>query len=215
LCRPALQESHAAGGAEVGLETAEEEGGDGGGLSWLTKAAGAPKPSTPAAPGGWMSSGILGISTDNDSDHDNAVNAAPDGSTASTAATRKPRKRKQPGVSVPVANGPGGWLSAGALGVPTEDECGDDDHEGGGGDEKAVVLATIETQTEDDIVAVTERGAVEKDGGRKLPPWAKPWTPPPKPQVVPDPAPAETSAPGGEAKKKVCTCQSGGEFAEL
>ncbi len=220
---------------------------DGGGLSWLTKAAGAPKPVTtaptgaspaveggldpgidwlaaatsssqtkqkpraaastakatpaPAAPGGWMSSGKLGISTEEDSDRDDAGKAGAGGSAASTAAAAKPRKKKQPRVSVSVASGPEGWLGSGALGVPTQDES--DDDEGDSGDGKGVVLATIETQTEDDIEAVTERGAIEKGGGRQLPPWAKPWTPPPKPQAVPDPSPEETSAPSGETNKKV------------
>ncbi|CAN0572191.1 unnamed protein product, partial [Ectocarpus sp. 12 AP-2014] len=79
--------------------------------------------------------------------------------------------------SVSVASGPEGWLSSGALGVPEEER--DDDDDGGGGDGQPI-LVTMETQTEDDIEGVTERGNVSK-----LPPWAKPYVPPPKDDVVP------------------------------
>ncbi len=142
-----------------------------------------------------MSSGKLGISADEDNDQDNADMAAAD-----EPATRKLRKPRAP---TSVASGPGGWLTAGALGAPVEDGNLDDgEEEGGSGDGKGVGV-TIETQTDDDIAAATERGAIEKGGGRKLPPWAKPWTPPAKLEIVPDPIPAGTSAPRGETKKKV------------
>ena len=158
----------------------------------------------PAAPGGWMSSGKLGISTEDSSDQESVGTAGAGGSATSTAVAAKTRKRKQARLSVSAASGPGGWLSAGALGVPTEDGHDDDDEEQeiGDGNGKAVGV-TIDTQTEDDIEAVTQRGGAEKNSGRKLPPWAKPWVPPPKPQVVPDPSPEVTSAPSGETKKKV------------
>ena len=186
------------------------------GNDWLTAATSSghakPKPSvaastgkvtSPAAPGGWMSSGKLGISTEEDSDQDNAGTAGAGESAVSTTAGIKPRKRKQASGVEPVAGGPGAWISAGTLGVPTAAESDDDDEkdsDGGGG---KVMLVTMETQTEDDIEAVTETGATEKGGAPKLPPWAKPWIPSPKPQVVSDPAPELTSAASGETKKKV------------
>ena len=185
------------------------------GNDWLTAATSSghakPKPSvaastgkvtSPAAPGGWMSSGKLGLSTEEDSGQDNAGTAGAGGSAASTTAGIKPRKQKQDRAVEPVAGGPGAWISAGALGVSPEaarDEEEDHDHAGGG----KVMLVTMETQTEDDIEAVTETGATEKGGAPKLPPWAKPWIPSPKPQVVSDPAPELTSAASGETKKKV------------
>ena len=152
----------------------------------------------PAAPGGWMTSGKLGISTEEDNDQDNAGSARAGGSAVSTAAGTKPRKRKQARGVESVVVGPGGWLGAGTLRVPTEQESDDDDDEISGGDGRGTAV-TIETQTED-IEAFMKRGATEKDGAPKLPPWAKPWVSPPKSQVVPDPAPEVASAPSGETK---------------
>ena len=165
----------------------------------ITKATAAP-----ASPGGWMSSGKLGFSTEVDSDEDDAGTTRIGGSAASTAAAAKRRNRKKTRLSVSGASGPGGWLRAGTLGVPTGDgnDDGEEEEEVGSGDGEAVGI-TIETQTEDDIEAVTEKGGTEKTGASKLPPWAKPWVPPPKPQVVPDPTPEVTSAAIGETKKKV------------
>ena len=157
----------------------------------------------PAAPGGWMSSGKLGLSTEEDRDQDNAGTAGAGGSAASTTAGIKPRKRKQARGVEPVAGGPGAWISAGTLGVPTAAESDDDDEKDGDGGGGKVMLVTMETQTEGDIEAMTETGATERGGAPRLPPWAKPWVPPPKPQVVPDPAPEVTSAASGETKKKV------------
>ena len=155
----------------------------------------------PAAPGGWMSSGKLGLATEEDSDQDNAGTAGAGGSAASTTAGIKPRKRKQPRGVEPVAGGPGAWISAGALGVSPEAESDEEEDHGHAGGGKGIGV-TIETQTEDDIEAVTETGTTDKGGAPKLPPWAKPWSPPPKPQVLPD-TPEVTSAASGETKKKV------------
>lgn len=202
---------------EAGPTAGQEDCAGGGGLSWLTQAAGSPtsgavapidkpsaavvdgsaggvndwlavakssgqtkrKPHTtataaakatavPAAPGGWLSSGKLGVSTEEDSDQADA------GKTAGRSTTSK-KKKKQARGSVSVASGPEGWLSSGALGVPEEESDDDDD----GGDSQPI-LVTMETQTEDDIEGVTERGNVPK-----LPPWAKPYVAPPKDDVVP------------------------------
>lgn len=153
-------------------------------------AAGRSKAAAPAAPGGWMSSGKLGLSTGDESDEKNVDKA---GGLATTTAKPKKKKKQTKGPSSAAAGGPGGWLGSGALGVPTEDDEDDEDGGGDGGvgsDDGRGVAVTIETQTEDDIEAVTERGAAEKASATKLPPWAKPWTPPPKPEVVPE-APAE------------------------
>lgn len=225
--------------------------GDNGGLSWLTKAAGNPVPSTatptgalsaaepgsgsdwlsvakssgqtkskprvtapaanataaPASPGGWMSSGKLGISTEDDSDQEDAGEVGGGPATA-TAKPKKKKKKKTEAASAPSVSGR--WLGSGALGVPAGDESDDDDDDddesdGGGG--RSGVGVTIETQTEDDIEAFTEGGAIEKENAPKLPPWAKPWVPPPKPEVVPDVAPEVTSALTGEADKQVIYCR--------
>ena len=163
-----------------------------------------------ASPGGWMSSGKLGLPTDDDSDEGAA--GKPGGGGGSTgAAPAKPKKhKKRAGQSSPTAGGPAGWLSSGALGIPAEDESDDDDGDGdgdggggGGSDDRRGVGVTIETQTEDDIQAVTDQGAIKKETAPKLPPWAKPWTPPPKPEVVPETAPEVTSAAGGGTEKEV------------
>ena len=156
----------------------------------------------PAAPGGWMSSGKLGLPTGGGSDEGDA------GETGDGSTNTKNRK-KQPRKAASSAGGPTGWLGSGALGVPAEDgsdeeDVGDGDGGGGGGNgDGRGVGVTIETQTEDDIQAVTEKGAIEKDKAPKLPPWAKPWVPPPKPEVEPDDTPEVTSAPAEETKKQV------------
>ncbi len=151
-----------------------------------------------------MSTRTIGISTENGSAEDNAGKAGAGTSAASTAAATKPRKWNPGGVFESATRRIGGWLSPRALGLPTEDGNVVDDDEGGDGDFQGVRV-TIETQTDDDIEAVTARGGTEKGGGSKLPPWAKPWVPSPKHQIVPDPAPEATSAPSGQKKNKVCT----------
>lgn len=216
----------AAGPVTTGQKDVGE--GDGGGLSWLTEAAGDPahpaatpvgtppaaevdsgndwlaaakstcqaklKPTQSAignrrasngnaAPAGWMSSGKLGLPAGSDSDEDGGS-----GSVAAVGAAAKPRKGKQVrDAAASVAGGAGGWLGSAALGVPAEDESDGDGDVEDSGDGRAV-MATTETQTEEDIAAVTERGDAPK-----LPPWAKPWTPPAKPEVVPDDAPEAPS----------------------
>lgn len=161
--------------------------------------------SVAATQGGWMSSGRLGLPAGDSSDEgDVGTTGGGGGSTA--AAPAKPKKhKKQAGRSSPTAGGPAGWLGSGALGVPAEDGSDEDDGGGGGGgsDDGRGVGVTIETQTEDDIHAVTEKGTVEKEDAPKLPPWAKPWVPPPKPEVAPETAPEVASAPGGGTEKEV------------
>lgn len=137
-------------------------------------ATGAKGGAAPAAPGGWLSSGNLGVSTKGSSDSDDDVA----GGGAATATTKR-KKRKQARGSASAVSGPVGWLASGALGAPAEDES-DDDGEGSDGRNKPI-LVTVETQTDNDIEAIVERGDVPK-----LPPWAKPYAPPPKPEPVPD-----------------------------
>lgn len=178
--------------APTGTTSAAAEGDSG--SDWLTIAQSSgkkkqkPSPSATAArpaaggsaaPGGWMSSGKLGVPTRDDSDEDGASNGA-----ATTA--NKPKKTKQAkGPAASAASGPGGWLNSGRLGVPAEDES-----DGYGSDGSIQpVLVTIATQTEDDVDAVTLRKS-----GPVLPPWAKPWTPPSQPKVVPDAAAPEPAS---------------------
>lgn len=149
-----------------------------------------------AAPGGWMSSGKLGAPTGNGSD-ENDTGRTGGGSTKK----KKPTRRSSSSMG-----GAAGWLGSGALGVPTEDESDKDDvgaGSGGGGDGSRGVGVTIETQTEDDIEAVTKGGATESGNAPKLPPWAKPWVPSAEPKVVIDIPPEVTTAPTEEAGKKV------------
>ncbi|CAB1112513.1 unnamed protein product [Ectocarpus sp. CCAP 1310/34] len=162
------------------------------------------------APGGWMSSGQLGLSTEDGSDEDVAAKASGGGGSGSSGGnpilTKKKKKQKQLSVS---ASGPGGWLSSGALGVTVEDESDDDDDDdvggpGGGdaGESGRGVAVTIETQTEEDIESITKRGATETANVPKLPPWAKPYVPPPKPDIEPAVAPGKASTSGEEVEKE-------------
>lgn len=155
----------------------------------------------PAATGGWMSSGKLGISTEDDSDQDDAGKTGGSG----YAVTKPKKKKKQAAQSPADTSGPGGWMSSSALGAPAEDESGDEDS--GGGETHRGVGVTIETQTEEDIEAVTKSGATEKRNAPKLPPWAKPYVPPPKPEIVPDTPPEANSAPQGALEKQVLTTE--------
>lgn len=130
-----------------------------------------------AAPGGWMSSGKLGLSTGDDGSGEDQA-----GKTDRGSAKARKKKKQQSRGSVSAAGGPAGWLSSGALGVPAQDESDDD---GGDSDGGRPLMATTETQTEDNIEAATKTA-----NGPKLPPWAKPWTPPPpEPEAEPDTAP--------------------------
>ncbi|CAB1112512.1 unnamed protein product [Ectocarpus sp. CCAP 1310/34] len=161
------------------------------GADWLAvaKSSGQAKRSTvvkrpsvgAAAPGGWMSSGKLGLPTGDGSDEDQA------GKTSGSGGVAKPKKNKKARGSVSATSGPGGWLSAGALGVPAKDES--DKEDGVGSDDGQAAMVTIETQTEENIGAVTKAGTdAEKGNASKLPPWAKPWVAPPTPEVKPDTA---------------------------
>lgn len=209
------------------MATGQGDGGDGGGLGWLTQAAGDPAPATTAAPtgassaaegdsgsdwltiaqssskkkqkpspnttaakgtvggggggaapgDGWMSSGKLGVPTGDDSDDDETGKGA-------AAKSKKKKKKHAKGATASAASAPGGWLNSGSLGVPAEDESDEDSGDGSG----QPILVTIETQTEEGIEAITERGSAPA-----LPPWAKRWTPPPQPEAVPDAAPEPAS----------------------
>lgn len=147
-----------------------------------------------AAPGGWMSSGKLGVSTEDDSDQDDTGKVG--------RGSAKSKKKRQAREAASTASVSGGWLGSGGLGIPAEDESGDEDEESHGGGGHGVGV-TIETQTEDDIEAAIEGGAIEKGDAPKLPPWAKPWVPPPKPEVVPDAVPEVMSPPFEETDKQV------------
>lgn len=203
-------------------QKADQQDDDTGGDDWLAiaKSSGQAKPlHNPAArrsvavpaPGGWMSSGKLGLSTEDGSDEDVAGKTSGGGGSGSSGGnpipTKKKKKKEQLSVS---ASGPGGWLSSGALGVAVEDESDDDDDDDGGGpgggdagENGRGVAVTIETQTEEDIESITKRGATEKANVPKLPPWAKPYVPPPKPETEPDAAPGKASAPREEVEKEV------------
>lgn len=178
-----------------------------------TKRKSPPSPTTkhsvaayPATQNGWMTSGKLGLPTEDDSDEDGGGTTG-GGGRSTVAAPAKPKKhKKQAGHSSPTAGGPAGWLGSGALGIPAEDDISEDDDDGGGGgsDNGRGVGVTIETQTEDHIKAVTEKGVIEQENASKLPPWAKSWVPPPKPEVAPETANEVSSAPAaGEPEKEV------------
>lgn len=165
--------------------------------------------SAPAA-FGWMSSGKLGLPAGDDSDEDVVGSIGGGGSVdngSNIGRAKSKKKKKKTKQASPTASGPAGWLSGGALGVPTEDNSDDESDgssHGGGGSEKTKGQAvTIETQTEEDIGAVTEGGATEKVNSPKLPPWAKPWVPPPEPEATPDPVPGTPSAPDEGTKNEV------------
>lgn len=212
--------SPAVGTAKSAVEKPDVQGG---GDDWLAVAKSTSRKkreskASPTAPAGsgWMLSGKLGLSVGDDSDEDivgktDEGGSVDKGSSSGRATSKKKKKKKKTEQGSPTASGPAGWLSAGALGVPTEDSSGEESDvssRGGGGSVKGKGEAvTIETQTEEDIEAITEKGATEKANSPKLPPWAKPWIPPPKKEVAPDPAPETPSAPDKGAKDEVIkTC---------
>eukprot|EP00903_Cladosiphon_okamuranus_P006527 g6378.t1 len=155
-----------------------------------------------ATQGGWLSSGKIGLPTEDDGDEGDAGTAGGGGGSTAAAPTKPKKKKKQAGRPSSPAGGSAGWLASGALGISAEDESDEDDGGGGGGgggggsDDGRGVGVTIETQTEDDIEAMIKKGAIEKGNAPKLPPWAKPWVPPPKLEVVPETASEVASGPG-------------------
>lgn len=189
----------------------------GGGLDWLTAATAdgqaKPKPRraslkpgrkasiTAISAGGWLTSGKLGVSTEDDSDRD-VGDASGSGSRGKTgASTTKKEKKNVAAVSTAaaVASAPGGWLASGTLGIPADDESDQNvDSVGGDGENGRRTMVSGETQTEDNIEAIVKRGLEPK-----LPPWAKRWTPPPEPEVVPNAAPEQSSVGGGDSQKEV------------
>lgn len=150
--------------------------------------------------GGWLMSGALMLSTDGSKDQD----IAKDVKKTKGTTDRRHRDDKDageaaaPGVTPDVR---GGWLTlaatSGHFGVP-----GADDSEGDHSSDCEVedVGITVETQTDENI-GEAGKSATSSTAGKstgKLPPWAKPWTPPPlldneRPLVVAE-APHETTA---------------------
>lgn len=203
---------------------AGDVGGGKGGLSWLSAATQSggeqarskprrtstvkPNGATPAAaPGGWMTSGKLGVSTEDDGDENNDPNGSKGGGAGGAAVGRKKASRaskKKGKVSVPAASGPGGWLAAGSLGVPVDEES--DEQEEGGGNGGRAVMVTAETQTEEDIEGIVKRGDAPK-----LPPWAKVWVPP-VPEVVKAVEAEDGKAAGDEKDVSHTTDTSVSEF---
>lgn len=148
-----------------------------------------------------MTSGKLGVATEDDSDGDSGGG----GGRKAGATTRKKSGAKTGGTKPPALSGPGGWLGSGALGVPTEDESDDDGDVGGSGG-GGPVMVSLETQTDEDIEGIVKRGEVPK-----LPPWAKRWTPPvPEPVVVEsepsvEAPPAVDEGSGKQVRNHECT----------
>lgn len=218
---PARSPASGAAGAAV-----SDASGGGGGLDWLTAAkAGAQagvggaktrrgslkearKASVSAtAPGGWMTSGKLGVSTEDASDDDAAGGVKVDnGGTKKRGARESGKKAIKEGKSAggageaaPAASsGAGGWLASGKLGVKLDDEESDQGDAVDRGDTSCPVMVSLETQTENDI-----EGIVKRENEPKLPPWAKRWTPPaPEPEEVP-PEPTPEAADGRGSAKEV------------
>lgn len=201
--------SHAAAVTSQSGGTPTEDGG----LSWLTAAitpGGAQtktadlddttsntntvkrkKSSTAAAiPGGWMTSVKLGFgSDDGEMEGNNGVGKSAEDSAQGQNKAKK-AKKDSPSVN---ASGPGGWLVSGGHEMFLDRESDVDDVEDGGGGCQLAV--TVETQTEDDIGEIVKKAAAPK-----LPPWAKPWTPPPAPA---EPAVAEAEKDGKGSEQEV------------
>lgn len=190
--------------------------GSGGNLDWLTAATSSAQASvqhshasmkaarkasvTVAAPGGWLASGTLGVSTENNSDED--VGRSGGQRKTGVAGGQTPKGTPAAvGAGAALVNGPGGWLSSGALGISTDDDA-DQDADGGSGshgrENGRPNMATEETQTEDNI-----EGIVKGKAEPKLPPWARRWTPAPEPEVVPDSLPEHSPDSEGGAENMV------------
>ena len=135
-----------------------------------------------ATSGGWLTSSKLGVSTGKDSgDEEGTGGVCDSGYERSTGKKPKSGVKTSSSATKPTATGPGGWLASGTLGVPVDDDSERSAKDGDGG-MKGSFTVSEETQTEEDIEEVAKKGT-----GSKLPPWAKPWTPPPEPDVTGDP----------------------------
>lgn len=215
-----------AAGAAAGAAASDPDGG-GSGLDWLTVAGAqvgvrgattrhdspkeARKDSVPAtAPGGWMTSGKLGVSTEDVSDDDAAGGVKVDNGGAKKRgvgerdkSTAKGKKTVGDAGEAPAAaSGAGGWLASGTLGVKLDDEESDQGDAVNRGDTSGPAMVSLKTQTEDDI-----EGIVKRENEPKLPPWAKRWIPPaPEPEEVLPESPPEAADGGGSAKKVHKNC---------
>lgn len=150
--------------------------------------------------GGWLMSGALVLSTDGSEGQD----VAKDRKKTKAATDRKHGNSKDTGEAAAPGATPGargGWLTlaatSGHFGMPDADDNEGDDSSNC---EVGNVGITVETQTDENIgeaVRSATSGTAGKSTG-KLPPWAKPWAPPPpqdseRPLVVAE-APRETTA---------------------
>lgn len=196
--------------AAVGGQSASRPSAAGAAVRRRSLSAGKAAPA-PAA-GGWLTSGKLGVSTEDGScDKDCTTLAAlgskvagVDGKNNNAASLSKTKNSKdeksmgkkkgsEPGIST---GAPGGWLAAaissGNLGVDREDGSEDEDVEGGR-DGTTPKTTTVGTQWEEGGGEAVANKATET----KLPPWAKKWIPPvpdPPPIVEDNPTSAETKA---------------------
>lgn len=159
-----------------------------------------PSKAGPAAPGGWMTSGKLGISTTDDSDAIDEGGGSGDGATSGKAAGAQKKTEKTDAAAL-ARSGPGGWLSLGAFGVQVEDRKDEDAADGSrpsnGGRHPDMVSG--ETQTDDDIEEIVKRG-----GAPNFPPWAKRWSPPPEPVVKPEPSAESSGVAQARSEERVC-----------
>ena len=148
-----------------------------------------------ATSGGWLTSSKLGVSTEKDSgDEEGAGGVCDSGYGLSTG--RKPKsgiEMMSSSATTPTATGPGGWLASGTLGVSVDDESETSAQDGDGG-MRGFFTVSEETQTEEDIEEVANKGT-----GSNLLPWAKPWTAPPEPDVTGDLVPPRDK----DSKKQV------------
>lgn len=130
--------------------------------------------------GAWMTAGKLGLSVGgSDHEDDNNIRKTKVRSVGTKAAVARATAGTNVAGGVPpvTSTGPGGWLAAaaasGRLDVLGSDDVNNDGEAGSGMDDLRPKGVTIETQTEENIGQ-----AIEESTKPRLPPWAKPWTPP-------------------------------------
>ena len=160
-CRPTLQQSTAAQGAEPGPASTDggdgNGNGDGGGLSWLTNVGGSPVPT--AAPIGKSSTS-----------EDNAGNDWLAAATSSGQTKNKPPQSaaaSKRGSPTPTSDsGGGGWMSSGKLGLPTGD---DSDEDGENGPVAAAAKPKKGKQTGGGVSAASGPGGWLGSGGLGIP----------------------------------------------
>lgn len=147
---------------------------------------------SPGGPGGWLSAADIGNILPKKGNNKPGSVSTSDGS--------KPNGAVASGASTP-----GGWLAAaavsGRLGAPASNENLDSDAIAEGGSKAKVVVRSgmVETGTQTDEVTVTalRQTLIVEKPKTKLPPWAKPWTPPPV--AAADPA----ESPGSPSDRKL------------